>query len=151
MLTEILEKIFPSSANKDNSRQQVKQRLQLVLAYDRLDLTPQNLAAMRQEIIEVINRYVEVDIENLDFTLENNQRVTALIANVPVRRGPKEKEDTIPLSFNTESTPPPLEEPVTTPEIPIAETSPEIPSESGELPPTPEADETTIETPSQST
>jgi cell division topological specificity factor len=138
MLTELLEKIFPSSANKDTSRQQVTQRLQLVLAYDRLDLTPQNLAAMRQEIIEVINRYVEVDIENLDFTLENNQRVTALIANVPVRRGSKEKEEETPsFSFNPDSSPPPLEEPVAIAEEPIAE----IPGESGELPPLTDSDE----------
>ena len=63
-----------------------KQRLQLVLAHDRSDLNPELLQQMRREILEVVSRYVEIDIEEGDVSLETEDRVTALVANLPIRR-----------------------------------------------------------------
>ena len=82
-LRDILDKLLrrqPASAST------ARERLQLVLAHDRSDLSPELLEQMRREIFEVVARYVEVDLDEGDVSLETEDRVTALVANLPIRR-----------------------------------------------------------------
>lgn len=82
-LRDILEKLMrrqPASATT------ARERLQLVLAHDRSDLSPELLEQMRREIFEVVARYVEIDLSEGDVTLETEDRVTALVANLPIKR-----------------------------------------------------------------
>jgi cell division topological specificity factor len=89
-----------------------KQRLQLVLAHDRSDLNPELLAQMRREILEVVQRYVEIDLEGGDVSLETEDRVTALVANLPIRRT-RPLPLAAPVRDSQEDDPSPEEEPQT--------------------------------------
>ena len=87
-LKDLIDKVLgrqPSSAST------AKERLQLVLAHDRSDLNPELLEQMRREILEVVARYVEIDMEEGDVSLETEDRVTALVANLPIRRSIKKE------------------------------------------------------------
>ncbi len=63
-----------------------RERLQLVLAHDRTDLSEDLLDKMRQEILEVVAKYVEIDMEEGAVSLESEDRMTALVANLPIKR-----------------------------------------------------------------
>ena len=84
-IIDFLEMLFPR-INDASSRQTAKERLQLVLAHDRATITPEIISAMRQEILDVVARYVDVDLDEMEFGLENSQRITSLIANLPIRQ-----------------------------------------------------------------
>lgn len=84
-MNELIDKLLAWRGSSP-SGEQAKRRLKLILAHDRADLTPEILNLMRQEILEVVSRYVELDIEETELILESDQRSTALIANLPIRR-----------------------------------------------------------------
>jgi cell division topological specificity factor len=84
-LRELLDRILPGLGER-NSRQEVKNRLKLILAHDRAAIAPEMLEAMRREILEVVSRYVDLDAEEMELTLDSSDRLTVLVANLPIRR-----------------------------------------------------------------
>ena len=82
-LRDILNKLL---RRQEASANTARERLQLVLAHDRTDLSPDLLDQMRREILEVVAKYVEIDIEEGAVSLETEDRMTALVANLPIKR-----------------------------------------------------------------
>lgn len=73
-----------------NSRDAAKERLHLVLMQDRANVSADFLELMKQEIIEVIKKYIEVDESAIDVRLTNKENedgtngAPALYANIPI-------------------------------------------------------------------
>lgn len=63
-----------------------KERLRLVLVHDRADVSPQFLEALKEELIAVISRYMEIEEDAMDVAFQKGQHQVALVANIPVRR-----------------------------------------------------------------
>lgn len=76
-----------SFTDMHTARNDAKSRLKLVLMHDRTQLSPVLLAQMRDEMVDVISKYVEIDKEALEVNLESDDSNTiALVANIPVLR-----------------------------------------------------------------
>ena len=82
-------KKFSKENNKD-SKDTAKERLHLVLMQDRANVSADFLEMMKQEIIEVIKKYIDVDENSIDVKLTNKVNsdgttgAPALYANIPI-------------------------------------------------------------------
>lgn len=66
-----------------NSARTAKERLQIVIAYERVDRRgPSYLPTLRQDIIEVIRRYIEVDDEHVKIQMEHEGDMDILALNI---------------------------------------------------------------------
>ena len=66
------------------SREVAKNRLQLVLVQDRVNMSPHLLQTLKDELISVISKYVEIDEENMEVTFTQSKRQSRLTADIPV-------------------------------------------------------------------
>ena len=82
-LRDIINKLL---RRQQASASTARERLQLVLAHDRSDLSTELLDQMRKEILEVVAKYVEIDMDEGAVSLETEDRMTALVANLPIKR-----------------------------------------------------------------
>ncbi len=80
-MIEFLRRLF---AGSPPSADTAKERLRLVLMTDHLALGPEIVEAMKRDLVDVISRHVEVDREHIEVTFERQDRVIALLANVPI-------------------------------------------------------------------
>ena len=70
---------------RNKSAASAKERLQLVLIHDRTDLTPAELDALKDDLLEVISRHVEIDPEAVRIGMEHEGRAQRLVADIPIK------------------------------------------------------------------
>ena len=75
-------KIFKRRKNSD--QEIAAQRLRLVLTHDRANISPGMLDMLKDEIIAVISRHLEIDADKVEVNFTEDQRETRLVADIPL-------------------------------------------------------------------
>ena len=77
---------------KKSSSDVAKDRLKLVLVSDRATCSPEIMQKIRSDIIEVLSKYAEIDMDGIDINITNvdtetndGKTVPALYANIPIK------------------------------------------------------------------
>lgn len=76
---------------KKSSGSVAKDRLKLLLVSDRANCSPETMEMIKNDIIKVIAKYMEIDCEGLDIQITTtesdgeNGAVPALVANIPIK------------------------------------------------------------------
>ena len=70
---------------REKSGNVAKERLQLVLIHDRNDIAPEVMNKLRDEMISVIKKYLEIDEKGIEISFDREDRSVALVANIPLR------------------------------------------------------------------
>jgi cell division topological specificity factor len=70
---------------RTKSANHAKERLKLVLINDRTDLTPAELETLKNELLEVISRHIEIDPSSVNITMAQEGREQRLLADIPLK------------------------------------------------------------------
>ena len=81
---------FTDFFRKKSSGNVAKDRLKMVLVSDRANCSPEIMEQIKNDLIYVLSKYVEIDLEGLDIKIEqmksenDHGMVPALFANIPI-------------------------------------------------------------------
>lgn len=70
----------------EQSKQVAKERLRLVLVQDRTCLSAHELEALKEDLLAVISKYLEIDEGGPEVNLEQDGQSVALVATIPIKR-----------------------------------------------------------------
>ncbi len=82
-LLDLISRVF---GRETPSKEVAKERLRLVLVHDRSSVSPQFLQSLREDLLLVISRYMDIDDRDMDVNLTTTENQVALVANIPVKR-----------------------------------------------------------------
>lgn len=77
---------FERLFGRRSSAQTAKQRLQLVLVHDRAEIPPGVLALIKDDIIAVISRRVNIDREHVVVNVTHEDKMSKLLVDIPLLR-----------------------------------------------------------------
>lgn len=72
-------------SGQKRSAKSAKERLQLVLIHDRTDITQSEMEKLRDDILAVISRHVDIDPDAVHIDVEHDGREQRLVADIPLR------------------------------------------------------------------
>jgi len=96
-IISFLGKFFGRENEADVSKTIAKQRLRLVLVHDRLDVSETIMNSLREDLINVIGKYMEIDKSSLDVALSRDEAGVALVANIPIINVKRQPETMKPI------------------------------------------------------
>lgn len=64
---------------------QAKERLKLVLIHDRTDITPAMMESLKDELLQVISRYIEINPAAVHISMAQEGREQRLVADIPLK------------------------------------------------------------------
>jgi cell division topological specificity factor len=73
------------------SAHSAKERLQLVLIHDRTDLTPAMLDLLKDELLEVISRHIDIDPSSVQINVTQDGREQRLVADIPLKKASRRR------------------------------------------------------------
>ena len=79
---------------KQKSSAVAKNRLQLVLVHDRVSLSPGKMDELKDELIQVISKYVDIDRDGIDIALTQQNERSQLTAQIPLLN-PRQRNSSI--------------------------------------------------------
>ncbi len=79
------------AGSKGKSADKAKERLKLVLIHDRTDLSPDAVERLKDDILEVISRYIEIDPSAVHIQIANDGREQRLMADIPLKTARRRK------------------------------------------------------------
>ncbi|AYD39887.1 cell division topological specificity factor MinE [Clostridium fermenticellae] len=81
--------LFKIFSSKPSPKEVAKERLRLILIHDRSSVSPELLESIKEDILEVLSKYVEIDSGEIDVKMTKMEEIDgdspALIASIPIK------------------------------------------------------------------
>lgn len=75
--------------SKTSSKSVAKERLRLILIHDRSNMSPDLLENIKEDILKVLSKYIEIDCGDVDVKMTSTEDIEgsspALIASIPIK------------------------------------------------------------------
>lgn len=71
--------------DRQSSGEIAKQRVRLVLIQDRVELAPDVMQQMKEEILEVVSRYMVVEDDFIEFEVRRLEELIMLVSNIEIK------------------------------------------------------------------
>ncbi len=83
-MLDLILKLFGKESS--GSKNIAKERLRLVLVHDRVNVSPQFMETLKDDMIKVISNYMEINEQEMEVNLTKSKSSVAIVANIPVNR-----------------------------------------------------------------
>jgi cell division topological specificity factor len=80
-----LRALLNALTGKQDSKDVAKERLRLVLVHDRATVSPEFLEKIKEEIVAVISKYMEIDEANTVINMHKTEGSAILEANLAIK------------------------------------------------------------------
>ncbi len=80
----VLKQLLGGSDKKKGSAQDASERLKFILVHDRAAVSPEVMEHLKNDIIKVISKYMDINPADMDISLASAEDSNALVVNVPI-------------------------------------------------------------------